>query len=101
MATIAVTRPHSLSRTDARETAESIARRFEERLRVSWRWEGDALHLTAEHGRARGASGSVHVGERVIDVTLHLPVHLRPLRAFLYRELVKRLETLLGPAPQY
>jgi len=99
--TISFTRPHCLSPRDARETAESIARRFEERLEVSWRWEGDALHLTADRGKARGASGSVLVGERFIDVSLHLPLHLRPMRAFLKAELARRLELLLGPAPGY
>lgn len=101
MPTITLTRPHRLSRTDARQTAESIARRFEERLEVSWCWEGDALHLTAERGKARGAKGSVVVGDRFIDVKLHLPLHLRPLRAFLASELTRRLEALLGPVPGY
>lgn len=101
MPTISLTRPHCLSQRDARETAESIARRFEERLDVSWHWDGDALHLTADHGKARGASGSVLVGERFIDVKLHLPLHLRPLQAFLKSELARRLELLLGPAPGY
>lgn len=100
VATITLSRPHQLSLSDARQTAESIARRFEERLRVSWYWEGDALHLTAEHGKARGASGSVYVGERFIDVKIHLPLHLRPLSAFLHSELVKRLEPLLGRTPE-
>lgn len=101
MPTITLTRPHCLSRADARETAESIARRFEERLEVSWRWEGDALHLTAERGKARGASGSVIVGERFIDVKLELPLHLRPLRSFVESELVRRLEAILGAVPSY
>lgn len=101
MPTITFTRPHALSRSDARETAESIARRFEERLEVTWRWEGDALHLTADRGKARGATGSVRVDERVIDVTLHLPLHLRPLKAFVQSEMVRRLEHLLGPVPGY
>jgi putative polyhydroxyalkanoate system protein len=101
VSTISVTRPHSLSPSEAREKAESIARRFEDRLEVSWHWDGDALHLTADRGRARGASGQVLIGERVIDITIHLPFHLRPLRAFLHTELMRRLETLLGPVPSY
>lgn len=99
--TITFTRPHCLTRSAAREKAESIARRFEQRLEVSWRWEGDALHLTADRGKARGASGSVFVSERFVDVKLHLPLHLRPLRAFVESELARRLEALLGPAPSY
>jgi putative polyhydroxyalkanoate system protein len=101
LATIAFARPHGLEPSDARHTAERIARRFQEKLDVSWRWEGDALQLAADRGRARGTSGSVRVSERVIDVTIHLPVHLRPLGAFLRAELVRRLDLLLGPAPEY
>jgi putative polyhydroxyalkanoate system protein len=101
LATIVFTRPHGLDPSDARRTAESIARRFEERLEVSWRWEGDSLHLIADRGKARGTSGRVHVRERVIDVMIHLPLHLRPMAAFLRSELVKRLELLLGPTPEY
>jgi putative polyhydroxyalkanoate system protein len=99
--TITFTRPHCLDPRNARETAESIARRFEERFEVSWRWEGDALHLTADRGKARGASGSVFIGERFIDVTLHLPLHLRPLQSLVRSELARRLERELGPAPSY
>ncbi|MBI3202855.1 MAG: polyhydroxyalkanoic acid system family protein [Myxococcales bacterium] len=101
MPTITFTRPHSLDPSCARETAESIARRFEERFEVSWRWEGDALHLTADRGKARGTSGSVVVRERFIDVTLHLPLHLRPLRSLVVAELSRRLERVLGPVPSY
>ncbi|MCC6897727.1 MAG: polyhydroxyalkanoic acid system family protein [Polyangiaceae bacterium] len=101
MPTITFTRPHCLDPSDARGKAESIARRFEERFEVSWRWDGDALRLTADRGKARGASGRVVVGERFIDVELHLPVHLRPLRSLVLSELSRRLERVLGPAPSY
>lgn len=99
--TITFTRPHCLTRDDARETAESIARRFEERLEVTWRWEGDALHLTADRGKARGTKGSVLLRERCVDITLHLPFHLRPLQTFVKQELARRLDVLLGPLPEY
>jgi uncharacterized protein YicC (UPF0701 family) len=43
----------------------------------------------------------VFIGERFIDVTLHLPLHLRPLQSLVRSELARRLERELGPAPSY
>lgn len=68
---------------------------------MSWRWEGDALHLAADGGKARGTTGSVHIRERVIDVVIHLPLHLRPMAALVRGELVRRLELVLGPEPHH
>jgi putative polyhydroxyalkanoate system protein len=98
MSTIRIRRPHVLPSEHLRRTAESLARRIEQRHAVRWRWDGDAIELHAPPGPARGARGRVTVGDGDVVIEIHLPLSLFPLKGLVERRIVAKLDELLGAA---
>jgi putative polyhydroxyalkanoate system protein len=98
MATIRIRRSHRLPHAHVRHTAESLARRIEQRHAVVWRWDGDALVLRAPRGPASGASGRVMVGEGDVAIEIHLPLALFPFKGLVERRLAEKLDQILGAA---
>jgi putative polyhydroxyalkanoate system protein len=98
MATIRIRRSHALPSDHVRRTAESLARRIEQRLAVRWRWDGDAIELHAPQGPASGARGRVTVGNGDVAIEIHLPLSLFPLKVLVERRIVAKLDELLGAA---
>ena len=58
MATINITRAHSLTRDDAKKKAEELAKGMEEKFSIVWRWEGDTIRFDAPKGAAKGTKGA-------------------------------------------
>src|SRR6185312_12001296 len=98
MPVIRIRRSHRLSDDHARRTAETIARRIEQRHPVRWRWEGDSLELHAPEGPARGAHGRVTFDTGLLAIELHLPLVLSPLKGMVEGRLSAKLDEILGPA---
>ncbi len=98
MPTIRIQRAHAQSPHALRRQAEAVARRLEARHAVRWSFVDNRLGLVAASGVASGARGSVTIGEADVTVELHLPFGLRPMRGFVERELVRRLDELLASA---
>lgn len=98
MSTIRIRRSHGLPAEHLRRTAETLARRIEQRHAVRWRWEGDAIELHAPPGPASGARGRVTVGEGDVAIEIHLPLSLFPLKGMVERRLSAKLDELLGAA---
>ncbi len=57
MSTIDITRGHSLSKDDARQRAEQLAKSLETKFSLQWRWDGDAIRFDAPTGPAKGTKG--------------------------------------------
>jgi putative polyhydroxyalkanoate system protein len=98
MSTIRIRRSHALSTDQVRRTAEAVARRIEQRHAVRWRWEGDAIELSAPPGPVSGARGRVTVGEGDVAIEIHLPLSLFPLKGMVERRVSAKLDELLGAA---
>lgn len=89
MATITIDRPHHLSHDEAKALADRLARDFEKRFALKWRWEGDDVHFSRP-----GISGTMHVGETNILLDLHLGMLLAPLKPAIERQVNAKLDAL-------
>jgi putative polyhydroxyalkanoate system protein len=95
MATIEVRRPHSLSNEEARKRAEELAQSLQEKLGLTWKWEGDRLVFHAPSGPAKGTQGSVEVGKNDVSVKIDLPLLLRVLKSKVEAKVIEKLDKLL------
>ena len=91
MATIYISRTHSLGRETARNTAEQIARQLEDELKAKYQWHGDSLDFTCP-----GAKGYIRVSETLVEVSVDLSFLVRPLKGKIEREVNQQLDQLLG-----
>ena len=97
MATIDMSRKHSLSREDTRSRAEDLARSMEEKLGIRWHWEGDAIRFDTPGGAAKGTTGQVIVTANEVRVQIDLPLWLRALKGMVEGKVKERLEAVMGP----
>lgn len=74
MARIHLQRKHNLARTEARARVEAIASKLSTTLNAKYAWEGDALRFTRS-----GASGSINIGDDLIEVEVRLGLLLAPM----------------------
>lgn len=76
MATIDIKRTHTLGLEKAREGAEHVARRLQDKLEAKWSWVGDEIvfHRT-------GAKGRIAVTSTTVHVEIDLALVLRPLKS--------------------
>ena len=95
MATIDITRAHTLSKEDARKRAEDLARGLEEKLGLQWRWEGDSIRFDAPSGVAKGTKGSVEVAEKSVRVQIDLPFLLKVMKGTVESKVNEKLAALL------
>lgn len=96
MATIDISRSHTLDKDEARKRAESLAKGMEEKLGIRWRWEGDKIRFDAPSGAAKGATGTVHVDPSAVRVEVDLPFLLRPVKGMVESKISEKLDTLIG-----
>ncbi len=75
MARIHLQRKHNLARTEARARVEAIASKLSTTLNAKYAWEGDALRFTRS-----GASGSINIGDDLIEVEVRLGLLLTPMK---------------------
>jgi putative polyhydroxyalkanoate system protein len=91
MATIRIDRPHRLSHADARTLVERVARDFEKRFDLAWRWEGDEVHFARP-----GVSGFMLVGASTLVLEVRLGLLLSPLKPTIERQMNAHLDALEG-----
>jgi putative polyhydroxyalkanoate system protein len=89
MAKIRIDRPHHRSQAEARAQVERIARDFEKRFDLAWRWDGDDVHF-----RRPGVSGRMHVGATNVVLDVQLGMLLAPLKPALERQMNAHLDKL-------
>jgi putative polyhydroxyalkanoate system protein len=95
MATIDVRRSHALSKEQARQRAEELAKSMQARFDLQWRWEGDRILFDAPRGAAKGTKGTVDVGDREVRVQIDLPLMLRMLKGTLSEKVEEAMKKLL------
>ncbi len=98
MATIDIKRAHSLELETAKGRAEDLANDLQEKLGITWRWEGEAIKFTAQSGVAKGVKGSVSVNTSQVRVEIDLPLLMRAMKGTLVGKVEKKLDKLTAPA---
>ena len=95
MATIDIRRTHTLSKDEAKRRAEDLARSMDEKLGLTWRWEGDHIRFEAPGGAAKGTTGTVEVTDSVVRVQIDLPFLLRVLKGKVESKVNEKLDQVL------
>lgn len=90
MATIDITRKHSIGKDKAREAAEGIAKRLESKLDIKYRWAGDDLKFERS-----GAKGNIHVTDDEVRVAIDLGMMLRPMKGKIEQKVHQYLDDAL------
>lgn len=96
MATIDIQRNHNLGLDLAKGKAEEFANGMQEKLGISWKWDGDNIRFHAESGMAKGASGRVTVSATTIRVEIDLPLLLRPMKGMVESKVNEKLNLLVA-----
>jgi putative polyhydroxyalkanoate system protein len=91
MATIQITRKHSLSHKKARDVAEKIAKDLHKRFDLAYEWDGD--HIDFERP---GVTGRMLVGRDKIKLDVQLGLLLGMLKPTIEKEIDAQLDRLLG-----
>jgi putative polyhydroxyalkanoate system protein len=95
MATIDITRPHSLTRDDAKKKAEELAKGMEEKFSIVWRWDGDTIRFDAPKGAAKGTKGEVAVTDKDVRVVIDLPFMLKVMKGTIESKVNEKLSQIL------
>jgi putative polyhydroxyalkanoate system protein len=95
MATIDITRAHTLSKDDAKKRAEDLAKSLEAKLELKWRWDGDSIRFDAPSGVAKGTKGEVAVTDKDVRVTIDLPFLLKVMKGMVESKVTEKLNALL------
>lgn len=95
MATIDITRNHSLPVEDAKKKAEELAKGMADKFGIQWKWEGDTIRFDAPSGAAKGTKGEVAVTDKNVRVAIDLPFMLRVMKGTIEDKVNEKLNTLL------
>lgn len=94
MATIELSRPHTLPLDDAKKKAEDLAKGMESKLGISWQWAGDTIKFEAPSGAAKGTKGEVAVTSNAVKVSVDLPFMLRVMKGTIEEKIKEKLDTI-------
>jgi len=95
MATIDISKPHTLSKDDAKKKAEELARSMAEKFGIDWRWEGDTIRFEAASGAAKGTKGEVAVTDATVRVAIDLPFMLKMMKGTIESKVNEKLAAIL------
>jgi putative polyhydroxyalkanoate system protein len=95
MATIDITRAHTLSIEAAKTKAEEFAKSMETKLGLTWSWAGDDIKFEAPSGVAKGTKGNLSVTAKEVRVTVDLPFMLRVMKGSIEDKIHEKLNQLL------
>jgi putative polyhydroxyalkanoate system protein len=98
MATIDISRSHTLDKDEAKKRAEELAKGMQEKLGIRWHWEGDKIRFDAPSGAAKGATGQVSVDPSKVRVEVDLPFLLRAVKGMVEGKIKEKLDTIIGKA---
>lgn len=96
MATIEINRAHTVGIEAAKQKAEQLARDMEQKLGITWSWEGDSIRFKADSGKAKGVKGHVAVAPANVKVEIDLPFLLRPMKGMISGKVEEKLNELMG-----
>ena len=94
MATIDITRAHSLQKADAKQKAEELAKSMADKFGLAWKWEGDAIVFDAPSGAAKGTKGAITVSDKDVRVSIDLPFLLKMLKGKIESKVNEKLDQL-------
>jgi len=86
---LSIERPHHLSQQQAKDLAERLARDFEGRFGLAWRWDADTIRF-----QRPGVSGSMRVGPATIALELSLGLLLGAMKPAIERRIHAELDRL-------
>ena len=94
MATIELSKAHTLPLDDAKKKAEELVKGMESRLGISWQWAGDVIKFEAPSGAAKGTKGEVAVTDKAVKVSVDLPFMLRVMKGTIEEKIKEKLATI-------
>ena len=95
MATIDISKAHSLPLEEAKKKAEELAKGMQSRLGLDYTWQGDTIHFNAPGGTAKGTKGEVAVTDKTVRVTVDLPFLLRVMKGTIEEKINDQLKKIL------
>lgn len=90
MATVEVTREHTLGKDVAKERAQTMADKLAAKLGAECTWQGDELTF-----QRSGVDGSILVADDSVSVTVKLGMMLTPMAGMVKGEIDKALNRYL------
>jgi len=96
MATIDITRSHSLGLESAKVKAEELAKGMQEKLGINWKWSGNDITFDASSGVAKGTTGRVKVDATSIQVAIDLPFLLKAMKGTVESKVKEKLDALIA-----
>ncbi|MBX3186981.1 MAG: polyhydroxyalkanoic acid system family protein [Labilithrix sp.] len=96
MATIDISRSHTLAIDDAKKKAEELAKGMAEKFGIDWKWDGNTIRFDAPSGAAKGTKGEVSVTEKSVRVAIDLPFMLRVMKGTIESKVNEKLDSLLS-----
>ncbi len=94
MATIDITRDHTLPIEEAKKKAEELAKGMADKFGISWSWAGDTIKFEAPSGAAKGTKGEVAVTTSTVRVAIDLPFMLRVMKGTIESKVQEKLDAL-------
>jgi len=91
MSTIHIKQPHQLTRDDAKQRVEQIARELRSKLGVDYQWQGNSLQF-----KRSGASGAIDCGDDFVEVNVKLGMLLTPMKGQIEESIKKNIESHLA-----
>ncbi|MFZ2288284.1 MAG: polyhydroxyalkanoic acid system family protein [Halopseudomonas yangmingensis] len=91
MATVDITREHTLGKETARERAQKLADKLAQKLDAKCTWQGDELTF-----KRSGADGTIQVSDDNVRVQVKLGLMLTPMAGMIRGEVEKALEKYLA-----
>lgn len=95
MATIDLSKSHTLSIDDAKKKAEDLAKGMADKFGISWKWDGNVIRFDAPSGAAKGTKGEVAVTEKDVRVQIDLPFMLKMLKGTIEGKVKEKLDQLV------
>lgn len=95
MATIDITRNHTLPLETAKTKAEELAKSMADKFGIAWKWDANTIRFDATSGAAKGTKGEVSVTEKSVRVEIDLPFMLRMLKGTIEGKVQEKLDALV------
>lgn len=95
MATIDISRNHSLPLDDAKKKAEELAKGMADKFGIEWKWDGNTIRFDAPSGAAKGTKGEVSVSDKTVRVAIDLPFMLRVMKGTIEGKVKEKLDALV------
>lgn len=95
MATIDISKNHSLPLPDAKKKAEELAGSMAQKFGIDWKWDGDTIKFDAKSGAAKGTKGEVAVSDKAVRVAIDLPFMLKMMKGTIEDKVNEKLNQIL------